>query len=95
MGVGVLKLWFQTVKPFGTWFYPDFSYDPSLSARELERFNHLALLPNARSHMTSTRPGARQLGAGAPLIVLQFSSLARLRLVLGFHALYCVCARFN
>jgi hypothetical protein len=39
-------------------------------------------------------PGARRLGAGAPLTVLWFSPLVRLRLVLGFHAIYCVCARF-
>jgi hypothetical protein len=83
------------VKHFGIWFYADFSYDPSLSARELERFNRLALLPNARGHMTSTRPGARRLGAGAPLTILRFAPLARLHPVLGFHALYCVCARFN
>jgi hypothetical protein len=39
-------------------------------------------------------PGARRLGAGAPITVLQFAPLARLRPVLGFHALNCVCARF-
>jgi hypothetical protein len=32
-------------------------------------------------------PGARRLGAGAPITVLQFAPLARLRPVLGFHAL--------
>jgi hypothetical protein len=36
----------------------------------------------------------RRLGAGAPLTVLRFAPLARLCPVLGFHALYCVCARF-
>jgi hypothetical protein len=39
-------------------------------------------------------PGARRLGAGAPITVLQFASLARLCPVLAFHALNCVCARF-
>jgi hypothetical protein len=47
-----------------------------------------------RGHMSLTCPGARRLGAGAPITVLQFASLARLRPVLGFHALNCVCARF-
>jgi hypothetical protein len=41
-----------------------------------------------------TRPGARRLGAGAPITILQFAPLARLRSVLGFYAIYCVCARF-
>jgi hypothetical protein len=36
--------------------------------------------------MTSIRPGARRLGAGAPLTVLRFAPLARLHPVLGFHA---------
>jgi hypothetical protein len=49
---------------------------------------------NAHSHMILIRPGARRLGAGVPLTILRFAPLARLRLVLGFHALYCVCARF-
>jgi hypothetical protein len=40
-------------------------------------------------------PGARRLGAGAPITVLQFAPLARLHPVLGFYAIYCVCARFN
>jgi hypothetical protein len=49
----------------------------------------------ARGHiMTLMCPGARRLGAGAPITVLQFAPLARLRPVLGFHALNCVCARF-
>jgi hypothetical protein len=56
--------------------------------------NGLALFANAQGHMTSTCPGARRLGAGAPITVLQFAPLARLRPVLGFHALNCVCARF-
>jgi hypothetical protein len=38
--------------------------------------------------------GARRLGAGTPITILQFAPLARLRLVLGFHAIYCVCSRF-
>ena len=42
-----------------------------------------------------TCPGARRLGDGAPLIVLQFAPLARLRLVPGFYALNGVCARFT
>ena len=50
---------------------------------------------NAQGHMEDRMcPGARRLGAGAPLTVLWFSPLVRLRLVLGFHAIYCVCARF-
>jgi hypothetical protein len=40
-------------------------------------------------------PGARRLGAGAPLTVLWFAPLVWLCPVLGFHAIYCVCARFN
>jgi hypothetical protein len=39
-------------------------------------------------------PGARRLRAGAPLTILRFSPLAQLHLVMGFHAIYCVCARF-
>jgi hypothetical protein len=39
-------------------------------------------------------PGARRLGAGAPITILQFAPLVRLCPVLGFHAIYCVCARF-
>jgi hypothetical protein len=38
--------------------------------------------------------GARWLGAGAPLTILQFALLVRLCLVLGFHAIYSVCSRF-
>jgi hypothetical protein len=38
--------------------------------------------------------GARRLGAGASLTVPWFAPLARLRPVLGFYAIYCVCARF-
>jgi hypothetical protein len=37
---------------------------------------------------------ARWLGAGAPITVLQFASLAWLRSMLGFHVLNCMCARF-
>jgi hypothetical protein len=44
--------------------------------------------------MTLMCPGARRLGVGAPITVLQFAPLAWLHLVLGFHAIYCVCARF-
>jgi hypothetical protein len=44
----------------------------------------------ARSYFEPIRPGARRLGAGAPLTVLRFAPLARLRPVLGFHALNCV-----
>jgi hypothetical protein len=61
---------------------------------ELERFNRLVLLPNARGHMTPMCPGARQLGAVTPITVLQIAPLAQLHLVLGFHAIYCMCARF-
>jgi hypothetical protein len=49
---------------------------------------------NARGHMILIRPGARWLGAGVPLIILWFAPLARFHPVLGFHTLYCVCARF-
>jgi hypothetical protein len=56
--------------------------------------NGLALFTNAQGHMTSTCPGARQLGVGVPITILQFAPLARLHPVLGFHAIYCVCARF-
>jgi hypothetical protein len=44
--------------------------------------------------MTLTCSGARRLGAGAPITILQFALLAWLHPVLGFHALNCVCARF-
>jgi hypothetical protein len=44
--------------------------------------------------MTLICPSARRLGAGAPITILQFTPLARLHPVLGFHALNCVCARF-
>jgi hypothetical protein len=48
-----------------------------------------------RGHIvTLICPGARRLGAGAPITVLQFTLLVRLHPVLGFHALNCVCARF-
>jgi hypothetical protein len=53
-----------------------------------------SLFSNARGHMTLTCPGARQLGAGVPITVLQFVPLARLHPVLGFYAIYCVCASF-
>jgi hypothetical protein len=59
-----------------------------------KRFWQLALFTNAQGHMTSTCPGVRRLGVGAPITVLQFAPLARLRSVLGFHAIYYVCARF-
>jgi hypothetical protein len=49
---------------------------------------------NARGHMILICPGARWLGAGAPLTIIWFVLLAQLHLVLGFHALYFVCARF-
>jgi hypothetical protein len=50
---------------------------------------------NAQGHMEDRMcPGARRLGAGAPITVLQFAPLARLRSVLGFYAIYCMCARF-
>jgi hypothetical protein len=49
----------------------------------------------ARGHIvTPTYPGARRLGAGAPITILQFAPLAVAAPVLGFHAIYCVCARF-
>jgi hypothetical protein len=54
----------------------------------------VSLFSIARGHMTLIRPGVRRLGAGAPLTVLWFASLARLRPVVGFHAIYCMCARF-
>ena len=41
-----------------------------------------------------TCPGARRLGAGAPLIVPQFAPLARLHPVPSFYALNGVCAGF-
>jgi hypothetical protein len=50
---------------------------------------------SARSCYDPYARGARQLGAGAPLTVLWFAPLARLHPVLGFHAIYCMCARFN
>jgi hypothetical protein len=52
------------------------------------------LFTNARGHMILIHPGARWLGACVPLTVLRFAPLAQLHPVLGFHALYCVCARF-
>jgi hypothetical protein len=45
--------------------------------------------------MTLMCPRARRLGAGAPITVLQFAPLVRLRPVLGFYALNGVCARLN
>jgi hypothetical protein len=57
---------------------------------ELHRCNHINhLLPCARSYEPYAQV-PRRLGAGAPLTVLRFALLARLRPVLGFHALYCV-----
>jgi hypothetical protein len=44
--------------------------------------------------MTLMCPSARRLGAGAPITVLQFALLAQLHPMLGFHAIYCMCARF-
>jgi hypothetical protein len=49
---------------------------------------------SARSCYDPYARGARWLGAGAPITILQFAPLAWLHLVLGFHAIYCVCARF-
>ena len=57
--------------------------------------NGLALFANAQGHMTSTFPGARKLGAGAPITVLHFTPLAWFHPMLFFYAIYCVCARFN
>jgi hypothetical protein len=46
--------------------------------------------------MTSTCPGARRLGAGAPITVLQFAPLARLHLVLGLNMrLFGACSGFK
>jgi hypothetical protein len=49
----------------------------------------------ARGHMTHMCPRVWRLGAGAPITVLQFAPLARLRSVPGFYALNGVCARLN
>jgi hypothetical protein len=81
------------VKP---WFYYICYMTIGYTERCTGGFKRLRFSPfaNAQGHMTSTCPGARQLGAGAPITVLQFAPLARLHPVLGFHAIYCMCARF-
>jgi hypothetical protein len=63
--------------------------DHDRSAWELTVVTTLTTFCHARGHMT-IRPGARRLGAGAPLTVLRFAPLARLHPVLGFYALNCV-----
>jgi hypothetical protein len=49
---------------------------------------------SARSYYDPYARGARRLGAGPPITILQFAPLVWLRPMLGFHAIYCVCARF-
>jgi hypothetical protein len=51
----------------------------------LKRFWQLALFTNARAYYATMCPGARQLGAGAPITVLHFAPLARLRPLLGLN----------
>jgi hypothetical protein len=53
------------------------------------------LIPLRRTYGSLMCPGARRLGAGTPITILQFSLLVWLHSVLGFYTIYCVCVRFN
>jgi hypothetical protein len=89
----VLARQFVCARNFKPWSY-GMTHVPMTGARGVNTVGTVQLLTtfdhSARGHMALIRPGARRLGAGVPLTVLQFAPLAQLHLVLGFHTTYCM-----